>query len=576
MRAPTLLLTACALLFPSAACADEPWFVDVAEERGLPAGFAHRNVWSDLDGDGWADAVLHNERVFLNRPDPAGGRRFVEASGAMGALGLTPGGRRPDLLLFGDLDGDGDTDAFVGISCDPGNPKWTDDGARSRVFLQEDGRFVPLAGSELPPEPLIAGALLDVDRDGLLDVVTGGSYVSGGLELEATPLRLWRGLGQGRLTDATEEAGLSLRREAGHLDSRRPIYGITAADWNGDGQQDLLVCGYGRQRNLLFENRGGRFVDVGVETGFAGDADQSGAYPEATKVWWRKRFNQERHDEPPFRANGNTFAAAPGDVNNDGHLDVFLAEITHAWAGPSSDRSSLLVNQGPPGFAFRRAVLEGRHHADPLNWNQGDLYAAWFDADNDGLLDLLLASGDYPDDQRLRLFHQAQPGVLRDASGPAGLGPWDNATQISLADYDRDGDLDVLVGNSNMRLPPEMRARRPLKVALFENRIGQRNHWLNVRLIGGENANRDALGARVTVVAGDLRLTRELSGGVGHAGQNDARELAFGLGANARVERLEVRWPDADGSVSVFTDLPADRCVVIRQGATAVEVPGPH
>ncbi|RMG13942.1 MAG: CRTAC1 family protein [Planctomycetota bacterium] len=554
-----------------------PWFVEVGRARGLPDGFHNRNLFCDLDGDRWPDAVLDNRWVLWNRPAPGGGRRFVLASPA---LGLVPeGAPRPDLLLFADLDDDGDRDAFVGYAGDPGNPKWVDHGRRSHVALLDDGRYRPLASPELAQvETLVAGAFVDVDRDGRLDLVRGSHYVSGGLDYEAYPLRLDRGLGDGRFRDATAAAGLALRREPGALDSRRPVYGVSVCDWNNDGWPDLLVCAYGRQRNLLFANRGdGTFVDVGVATGFAGDADRSGVYPPATKEFFRRRFGQARPDEPPFRANGNTFDAPAADFDNDGDLDVFLGEITHAWAGPSSDRSQLLVNQGPPDFRFVRREVTPRVHRVP-NWNQGDLYAGWLDADNDGWLDLLLASGEYPDDQRLRLYRQDPPGTFREVTALAGL-DWEMCTQLSLADYDRDGDVDVLVGTSNNRLPPERRQGRVLRTALFENRVGQRNHWLNVRLEGlgaaRGGANRDALGARVVVVAGGLRQLREVVGARGHAGHNDALEAAFGLGRCARVDRLEVHWPGPTKRVSVFRDVEADRFLLVREGAPRFEVLGP-
>jgi hypothetical protein len=303
---------------------------------------------------------------------------------------------------------------------------------------------------------------------------------------------------------------------------------------------------------------------------------------------FRERFNQEREDEQPFRSNGNTFDAPAADFDNDGDMDVFLGEITHAWAGPSSDLSCLLVNEGPPGFRFtRREAAIPRAHTGP-NWNQGDLHAGWLDYDNDGWQDLLVASGEYPDDQRLRLFRQGPPGTFSDVTVAAGI-DWEMCTQLSLADYDRDGDVDIMIATSNNRLPQERREGRVLRVAIFENRVGNRNHWLNVRLVGKGaakgGANREAIGARITVRAGDLTLTRMISGGLGHAGHNDALEASFGLGERTRVDSLTVRWPgpggpgprrgDAD-SVTELRDVPVDQFLVICEGQAAARIPGPH
>jgi hypothetical protein len=562
------------LSFPALALAQD--FVDVAPTRGLPEGFFARNVFCDVDGDGWPDLLLDKTRLFRNVARPGGGRQFVEVPDALG-LGDGP---KPELVLLADLDDDGDRDAFVGYGGDPGNPKWTDPGARSRIFLQEDGRFRAQESPELVVvETLVAGAWLDYDRDGHLDLIRGAHYKAGGLELEAYPLHLYRGLGGGRFVEVTDKAGLTLRREPGHVDSRRPVYGIATADWNGDGWPDVLVCGYGRQRNLLFANqRDGTFKDVGLATGFAGDDDVSGTYPEATKRMFRERYKVERRDEQPFRANGNTFDAPVADFDNDGDFDVFLGEITHAWAGPSSDLSALLVNGGPPTFAFTRTTHVAVREHKISNWNQGDLYAGWLDYDNDGLLDLLVASGEYPDDQRLRLFRQGPIGSFTDVTRAVGI-DWDMCTQLTLADYDRDGDLDILVGNSNNRLPKERRKDRVLRVALFENTVGQDNHWINVRLEGlgaaRGGSNRDAIGARITVRVGDWQATREISGGRGHAGHNDALEAAFGLGRRTRIDTLSVHWPGPGDRVTKLHDVEVDRFLLIREDGSPPVRRGP-
>jgi len=580
MPRAALLLWCCCLLPLAAAADDEPWFVEVARERGLPAeGRAQRNLWCDVDGDGWLDAVLDNRLLFLNRPGPDGGRRFAEAP-------LLPAGTpRPDLLLVADLDQDGRRDLLVGYGEGKDTPGRYPEGVQTHARLQRPApggfTFAPVDGPPLiPAETLVAGAVLDYDRDGVLDLVTGAHYVTGGAPLESHPIHLLRGLSEGRFVEVTDRAGLGLDPRPGHPASRRPIYGLATYDVDGDGWTDVLACGYGRQRNLLYRNRGdGTFDEVGQASGFAGDDDTSGAYPPATKEFFRQRTGQPREDEPPFRANGNTFDAPCGDYDNDGDLDLFLGEITHAWAGPSSDRSSLLENLGGQALRFRRhADAAPRQHAAP-NWNQGDLHAGWLDVDNDGWLDLLIASGDYPDDQRLRLFRQGPPGTFRDATAAAGL-DWDNCTGLSLGDYDRDGDVDLLIGTSNMRLPPERREGRAVRVALFENRVGARSHWLNVRLVGqgpqAGGSNRDAIGARVTVVAGDLRMTRVLAGGLGHAGHQDALEAAFGLGPHAVADRVEVRWPGPGQRRTVLRDVAADRSLVVREGRPAAAEHGPH
>lgn len=548
-----------------------PFFREVGVERGLPAELAAgRNLFCDLDGDDWPDLVLANRHVYRNVADPAGGRRFAEVPGA---LGLAPEDPTPVLLCFADLDHDGDRDAFLGVGGDSSDPKWQDTGQRSRILLNQGGlKFCPAETAlGIPPENLVAGGFFDRDQDGRLDLVLAGSYRAGGGPLEAFPLRLLAGAGGARFREVTAAAGLGLVPQAGLPHSRRPIFGVSFGDVDGDGRSDLLLCAYGRQRNLLYLNQGdGTFREVGQATGFAGDADQSGAYPPATKEMFRRRFNQEREDEPPFRSNGNSFDAPCADYDNDGDLDLFLGEITHAWAGPSSDRSSLLTNAGPALRFARDAAAAPRSHAVP-NWNQGDLHAGWLDLDNDGLLDLVIASGEYPDDQRLRLFKQGPPGTFVDATQAAGFA-WPNCTALSLADYDRDGDVDLVVGNSNNRQPADQ--RRTLRPALYENLVGSRRSWLSVRLEGAGpaagGAARDALGARVTAWVGGQRYTREVVGARGHAGHNDALEAHFGLGDAQQVERLVVQWPNRAASRSVFYDVALNRALKVREGEGAL------
>lgn len=566
----------CSLLLPGAE-ADEPFFREVGRERGLPAElFSGRNRFCDLDGDGWPDVILANRHVYRNVPAPGGGRRFVEVPGALGLGEKEP---TPVLLCFADLDHDGDRDAFLGVKGDQGDPKWKDPGVRSRILINTGGlRFRPAGPSlGLAPESLVAGGFFDRDHDGWLDLVLASSYRAGGGPLEAYPLRLLAGGSRLRFREVTQSAGLGLRREAGRPDSRRPLFGVSFADLDGDGRSEVLLCAYGRQRNLLYLNQGdGSFREVGQETRFSGDADQSGVYPQSTKDMFKRRFGQAREDEAPFRSNGNTFDAPCGDYDNDGDLDAFLGEITHAWAGPSSDRSAILTNRGEP-LGFRRTPKTAlpRTHAVP-NWNQGDLYAGWLDVDNDGRLDLLVASGEYPDDQRLRLFWQTPQGTFQDRTQAAGL-DWPSCTGMSFADYDRDGDVDVLVGKSNNRLRGPQR-HAVLRPALFENTVGSGRSWLNVRLQGKGPAEggaaRDALGARVTIYAEGKQYLREIVGSKGHAGHNDALEAAFGLGDASKIDKLEVRWPNRDLTRSTFWNLKPNQRLLIREGAREVEVVG--
>ncbi len=539
--------------------AEPPLFEDVRAAWGLAGERGAHVSFADLNADGLPDAAIDRTRIFLNRGD-----RFERAAGIPAEVG------RADSVQFGDLDGDGFADAFLG-RYEGVNDVFLGDGAGGF-------RRVPAPGLAERCETTISSCFVDVDADGALDVFVAAGYVAYGTSLEAHPSRLYRGRGDGTFEDVTERAGLLGVAAPGTPASRRPTYGVAHTDWNNDGRQDLIACSYGRQANRLWRNDGGgRFTDVAPEIGFDGDEDRSGTYAPEVKA----RLGVS--DEPAFRAHGNTFDAAVADCDSDGDMDVFLAEIAHWWAGPSSDRSTLLLNLGPAaGFRFARRpdLLPPRPRAT-ARWNEGDRHAGWLDVDNDGRLDLLIASSDYPDDQMLRLYRQRPSGDFEDWTGRLGF-RWLNASQISLADFDRDGATDILVATNDVRLTPERRARHDLSVGLFRNRAAAAsgNRFLSLRLRGrggrpgSGGSNRDAVGARVTIVLPDgSRQTREVHGGLGHAGHRDDAECRFGVGRWARVDRLEVRWPNAAGAVQVFRNVAAGRFYLLEEGGDLRAIP---
>lgn len=564
-----------------------PHFTNVAAEAGLSGINGGRCKWADVTGDGLPDLLLlgavgataDNVRLLRATRTPAGAITFVddtEKSGLNQRRSGEKSGRITSLLLAGDVDNDGDLDLYSGVWCnfeqpkvdakaqklvldDQGRPVMTetDHGQRSEILLNDGaGHFtiLPDSGVGGHTETVACATFLDYDRDGVLDLFVGNWYRAYGVSLECYPDRLYRGKGDGHFEEVTEAVGLMTGREPGKADSSRPTFGASAADWNDDGWPDLLVCSYGRQWNRLWANQGdGKFVDVAPRTTFDGDAERE----------------DRVRGEPPFRANGNTFDCPSIDFDNDGDMDVFLAEITHSWAGPSSDRSSLLVNQGAErNWEFARVEDRGiaRPH-DELNWNQGDIHAGWLDADNDGLPDLLLASSDYPDRQILRVFRQTAEHRFEDVTTAAGI-EWMNGTQPSVADFDGDGDGDIVLGTTNTRLTAEQQKDRVLQLALWRNDVGQTRAWLVVRLVGkgAGGSNRGAVGARVRVTDGGVTRTRWVMSGLGHAGHQDEAGLCFGLGDTKGPVQVEIRWPDAAGTVTQLKDVLVSRAVIVEEG----------
>jgi hypothetical protein len=596
MRCTGLLLLAFALLAATAGAAEpEPWFTNVAPDVGLAGVRAKDAIFADLNDDGYWDLCLDRRHLYLSQE----GKRFVlvEESGIefpeVRVVPLQDGKPNeekakvreyvPQYLYFADLDNDGHQDAVWGVksswetltrsgwktveACDPG--------VRSRVYLGTGtGTFEPGPASEFTSDaacgPVMALALVDVDADGNLDLFEGRDYRQYGQLYGCGVDRLWKGDGKGRFIDRTEEAGLLTVPEPATKRSSRPTYGVTHADLDNDGDQDLLALAYGRQWNRQWRNDGnGHFTEVGHETGFAGDDITHGRYPD-----W-----VQRPAEQPFRANGNTFDCAVGDHDNDGDLDLFLGCIKHAWAGESSDPPSLLINQGAEqDWSFERVpvmkLLPPRPFRDSRNYQYGDLHVAWLDVDNDTRLDLLIASGDYPDGQFLRLYHQQEDGSFQDVTEAAGF-DWEGCGDISIGDYDQDGDLDILAGRSFMRLNQKHRDRfmggiTINEVALFRNDIANRsgNHSLVIQLVDTSkrhHGNRTGIGARIEVTTGDLTQIREIRSGSGLANHQDPPEAHVGLGRARKADRVVIRWPDRQHTEQVLEDVEAGRHVIERE-----------
>jgi hypothetical protein len=185
----------------------------------------------------------------------------------------------------------------------------------------------------------------------------------------------------------------------------------------------------------------------------------------------------------------------------------------------------------------------------------------FFDFDNDGWRDIFIANGHVLDNVSLfhadttyaerKVIYRNAGGAFEDVTGQ--LGPDLEAPRVSraaaFADYDNDGDMDVLVTNNGG--PPQ----------LLRNDGGNRKHWLEVRLVG-THANRDGIGAQVKIVAGGVTQVDQSKGGMSYQSAHDPR-LHFGLGNATRIDSLEVRWPG--GAIDKLVNLAANRVVTVKE-----------
>lgn len=575
-------------------------FVDATADLGLEGLRGPHCCFVDLDNDGRPDVVIGRNRVFLNRADEESphGVRFVEVE----SPGL-PAFRTGDIAVFADLDGDGIKDClwtrYLDVNADGYEPPA--EGPPKAAWLRGngDGTFGSPVGSwevigAAGEATTAAVALGDVDRDGRLDIYLGNWYLKYGAGLEGYENEL---LLSGHREDGMWSRDPRFASFAQEFDEQgdpggRPTYGVLIATVLPDGlgrtarpTPELLDLNYGRRWNRLWILDMGRpnargladWRDHAPALGLDGDEIRHGRHPEWLKERARTDPRFDREDEKPFRANGNTFDAAVGDIDNDGDFDLFVAEITHGWAGESSDRSRFLVQEplardaaepwvtaarfvSPPGLSVDRVPT------DPTvrGWNQGDIYAELADFDLDGRLDLLLCSSDYPDNQRLRVYRQQADGTFADITSWVGIDHV-GAGQPSLADIDGDGDLDIIVGQSFNRLRRDQREGREPRVRVYLNQAADRSlgHALVLRLEGDPEAGvaADALGAIVRVTATirgeEVTQSRQLVGIGGHQGKQMDFAVHFGLGDAPRADRVEIAWPDDRGSVTVLEGLEA-------------------
>ena len=461
-------------------------FTDVTTEMNAAApGYGTAVAWGDYDGDGDLDLYVVNlgpvppgggEANVLLRND---GSTFTDVTVETGVGDAGPG----VAAAWADFDNDGDLDLFV--SNRPGNNAlYRNDGA---------GHFQDVAATAGVTDPTGYGegaAWADDDRDGLVDL-----YVANYTGAPGQPNRLFRNL------DGIHFDDVASARQVAHTGNGE---GIAWADFDNDGDLDLYVANAGGT-NVLFQRQDdGTFDDVTTQMHVGGGS--------------------------------NSFGVAWGDYDNDGWLDLYVAQ---------QGANKLYRNLG--GTDFADATAEAG--VGGTRWGLG---CAWGDYDNDGDLDLHVANADItPYDPADVLYRNegGAPVTFSDVTALAGVTNTLDARGNAWGDFDDDGDLDLYVVNQGAGQPNR----------LFRNDGGS-DHWLAVGLIG-RVSNRAGIGARVTVTS-DVAQIREISGGSGFASQ-DSLPAEFGLGDWSGPVTVTVSWPS--GIHSELTGVTTDRFITVTE-----------
>lgn len=606
-RADDVCMAEAQVCLPQAICGDgTQWspgqqaFREVTSEWDLDGVVGVRFSVTDIDGDGWADLEVRRggsnpdvQNTWLLRNTGDGFEEVTESSGILASRASAPT-TTPSIFAWGDVDNDGDLDAYVGRN----TLEASDFLADTSDLLLNDGTGVFTLGpmgsavrrTDTVDNP--AGAsFVDVDHDGTLDLWTPQADLA---RSEGEQDRLLRGDGAGGFTDVTQMFGLGTMdwfmdfeaMDMGLAHTRS--WSSTACDLDGDGFAELLSSSYGRSPNHLWSSMGGTsYVNRSVESGYAYDDDLTWQDNQFAMCFCRANPSAEGCDgvtgspviscgnnwdhttgRAPWRLGGNSGGTTCADVDNDGDLDLLTGEIRHRWAGDGSDGSELLINDGSGTFERPGDAALGLEvdHGSAVLWDEGHMTNAVFDFDNDGWPDVYVGASDYPDNWGL-LYHQDSPLSFTEVPRGDGIEHY-HSHGVVYADFDRDGDLDLIVGHSRARCSSggvaDPNCYDTQQIRFFENVAGDGGNFVQLRLEGGEGTNRSAIGARVRVTANGVTQTQEVGGGHGHFGSQHDLVLHFGLGAACEAE-IEVRWPDASLTTETFT-LPAGHRFHVVQG----------
>ena len=446
-------------------------FEDKSEQFGLAGG--NEACWFDFNNDGWTDICVGG-KVYRNEK----GRKFVEVANT-GAC------------VAADFDNDGFLDLY----------SW---GGR-KIYRNKGGKeFVALELPELPKGSSLGACWGDFNRDGFVDLYAGG--------YEAWPNDTYADF------LLTNQGGKSFKLTWSEV--RYRARGVTACDFDRDGDLDIYVSNYRLQPNILWQNNGkGTFSDVTGAFGVIANG--------------------------PGFGGGHSIGAVWGDFDNDGNFDLFAGNFAHKDGRGNQPESLWLRNSGREGeFKFESKGQGG------VFYQESYASPSAADYDNDGDLDLFFTTvygvASFGRKNNSVLFRNDGNFKFVNATAGSKLDGLPPTYQAAWADFDNDGDLDLMAAGR-----------------FFVNGGEKGHHWLKVHLLGDrEKINLFAIGAQVRVALPDGRtLTRQVAAGTGQGNQNDL-VLHFGLGEHDKPVQVDILWPD--GSTRTVKDVAVNQRVTLK------------
>jgi hypothetical protein len=538
----------------SAVTSGLPNFSDIAEKAGLTAVNVFGGVDTkkyiiettgtgvaifDYDNDGWPDIFIVNGTTLEGFPAKEAPTNHLYHNNHDGTFtdvtakaGLTATGWGQGVCV-GDYDNDGWEDLYVTYY------------GKNRLYHNDHGVF-----TEVAEKAGVAGsgkawgtgcAFVDYNRDGRLDLMVA-NYVDFNIATTPTPGEgsscVWKGVpvmcgprglpgaknilyenrGDGTFVDVTAKAHID--QTGGHY-----AFSVSTFDFDDDGWPDIYVACDSAPSILYHNNHDGTFTDVAVMAGVA--------------------FNEDGREQAGM---GTTIA----DYNGDGRLDIFKTNF-------SDDTPTLYRNDGGGVFSDVTYAAGLGLHTQYLGWG-----TMFFDFDNDGWPDLVLANGHvYPEVDKFHLssgymeprllYHNNGNGTFTDITAGAGPGfsTVSSARGLAVGDFWNDGRMSVLINNVYA------------KPSLLVNAAHNKNHWVAFKS-EGTRSNRDGIGAKISVKAGGRTLVDEVRSGSSYISQNDLR-VHFGLSLASKIDGVEVRWPS--GLVERFDNLTVDAIHVLKEGS---------